>query len=205
MPVFAITGSLASGKSTVLHLLQQKKGIAIFNSDERAHQYYGDKNSGVYKNLIRSFPEVFGPAGMLNRDKLGRVVFSDLTRLKELERIIHPVIIKDLQDWVKRQKKSGNISIAEIPLLFEKKLQYLFDGVIVIYTKRNILINRIKSKYGLTMSQAAKRLSLFLPIRKKLKKADFIVENNAGIEELKKETSLLWQSLRGFKNKNSIR
>jgi len=194
MGVFAITGNLTSGKSTVLKLLKNK-GASIFDIDERIHGYYKDRNSSVYKKVISTFPQVVKKHSISRRELAG-VVFKDLRQLHRLERIVHPASIRDLGEWVKRVRVKKGSYIAEVPLLFEKKLQNCFDGVILVVAKREILIERIRKKFSLSREMAIKRLSLYLSIREKIKKADFIIENDVTFRKLKEEVDSLWNKLK---------
>ena len=193
MGVFAITGDLGSGKTTILNLLREK-GAKVFNCDEVVHSYYKDKKSLVYKKIITFFPSV-KENDRICRKKLSQIVFSSKEKLTQLEEIVHPVIIEDLKKWIKKAKKN-RIYIAEVPLLFEKNLSYLFKKVILAYAKREALIGRLRKKLNLSQREIKKRLSLYLPIRKKIKKADFIVNNSFSLLRLKKEVDSLWEWLK---------
>jgi dephospho-CoA kinase len=193
MSVFAITGNLGSGKTTVLNLLK-KKGAETFNCDERVHLYYKNKKSLVYKKVIALFPSV-KENNRICCKKLSEIVFSSKEKLTQLEKIVHPVIIKDLKEWI-RKAKENRIYVAEVPLLFEKNLSYLFKKVILVYVKREILIKRLRKKSNLSEREIKKRLSLYLPIREKIKKADFIINNSFSFSRLKKEVNNLWEWLK---------
>ena len=193
MSVFGITGSLASGKSTVIKLLK-KKGAIAFDADKTIHGYYNNKNSRVYKKIISLFPEVLRK-GKICRARLGKIVFSSKASRDKLEKIVHPVIIKDLLQWIKKVRNKKGIFIAEVPLLFEKRLQRYFDGTILVWVKKDTLIKRILDKLGLSKSSAARRLSLYLPIKERIKKADYIINNSFNMRRLKKEIDLLWKKL----------
>ena len=197
MPVFGITGNLASGKSEVAKLLKNK-GAVVFDADALVHQYYQDKKSLVYKKVAASFPEA-AEKGQISRKKLGNIVFSCESKLRKLERIVHPPVIRELKKWTQIQKKKREIAIAEVPLLFEKRLEKHFDRVILVCTKRQTLEGRIQKKYGLSPDQIKKRLSLYLPVREKIKKSEFFVNNNKNMVALKKEVNSLWKELLAFR------
>src|SRR4030042_618207 len=145
MSVIAVTGELAAGKSTLLEYLA-RQGAAVFDVDQRIHQYYRDPRCRIYKKIARCFPGVVRGVS-LSRKKLAVVVFSDPRKLAALERIIHPVIIRELRAWVKTCRGRKGIFVAEVPLLFEKRLERLFDLVIVVTVRRSVLIGRIVKKY----------------------------------------------------------
>lgn len=201
MPVFGLTGDLGCGKSTVLELLK-KKGAIIFDADKVIHEYYKDKKNGIYKKISALFPQAIGKKG-IDRKKLGEIVFSDREKLRKLERIVHPLAVKDLKIWLKRSRQSNRVAVAEVPLLFEKNLENIFDGIIVIYVKRDVLLKRIKKNLNLPKTKALARLVVFKPVKEKNRKADFIINNSFGIETLKKGIDILWEKLNcKFKGEN---
>ncbi len=195
MPVLGLTGNLATGKSTVLKLLKSK-GAKTFEVDEQIHSYYRDKNSYVYKKTRAVFPECL-IGSSISRKKIGSIVFSNRDKLKQLEKIVHPVVIKDLLEWVKKGKADKKkIYIAEVPLLFEKRLTRHFNKIILVVVKKEVLIQRIIKKYGITKSEVSNRLALCRPIREKIKGSDFIVNNNLNFKRLEKEVDLLWKRIK---------
>jgi len=201
MSVFGITGNLASGKSTVAKALKNK-GAIVFSADALVHQYYRDKRSAVYKKVITSFPQAL-EGSCISRKRLGKIVFSDDARLSELERIVHPAVIAELKKWTRQMKKKDRLAVAEVPLLFEKRLEGYFDGVILVYTKSDVLKKRLREKYRFSPSQIARRLSLYLPVKRKIKRADFVIDNNEDLVALKRKANLLWKKLLTFKGQST--
>ena len=198
MSVVAVTGNLASGKSSIVSLLK-KKGAVIFDADKRIHQYYKNKKSPVYKRVASEFGECIVKGG-ISRKKLREVVFSNEKKLKRLEKIVHPIVIRELRQWVKKSKKKKGVFVAEVPLLFEKNLQGLFDKVILSYTKRDVLIKRIRKVHKLSGYGSVKRLSLYRPVNYKRKRSDFIVSNNGNLKGLEKKINGIWKQLQGGDN-----
>ena len=195
MTVLGLTGNLATGKSTVLKLLE-RKGAKVFGVDEKIHSYYRNNRSLVYKKVAASFPECL-KGSVVSRKKLGSIVFSNKSKLKKLEKIVQPVVTKDLLKWVKLGKSNKKkIYIAEVPLLFEKRLTRHFDRIILILVKKEVLINRIIKRYGLSKNKALNRLSLYRPIREKIKGSDFVVNNSVNFRRLEKEVDLLWKKIK---------
>ncbi|MDD4183101.1 MAG: dephospho-CoA kinase [Candidatus Omnitrophica bacterium] len=201
MPVFGLTGNLSCGKSTALMLLKDK-GACVFDVDKRIHEYYKDKKSGIFKKISVLFPQAIRK-NRIDREKLGEIVFSDRKNLRKLEKIVHPIAIRDLKSWAKKAKNTNRVSVAEVPLLFEKNLAGIFDGTILIYAKKSVLLKRIKIKLKLSKAAAGCRLSAFKPVREKSKRADFIINNSFTIETLKREIDILWKNLNSnFKGEN---
>ncbi|MCP4652374.1 MAG: dephospho-CoA kinase [Candidatus Omnitrophica bacterium] len=199
MASFAITGNFASGKSVVIAGLKNK-GAVVFDADKIVHRYYRNRDSTVYKKVIRFFPEAVKKNGVICRKKLGGLVFSDVKKLLKLEGIVHPPIIKELKAWC--GKADNKIFVAEVPLLFEKKLSSIFDAVIVVVAKKEITVSRAMSKYNMSRPKAVKRLSFYLPVKAKIKKADFVIYNSSNLQDLKIKTGVLWNKLKTYgKNK----
>ena len=195
MSVIGLTGNLATGKSIVLKLFK-KKGVKVFDVDQKIHGYYRNKKSSVYKKIRAFFPECLEKSA-ISRKKLGSIVFYNKDKLKKLEKIVHPVVTKDLLNWVKKAKSDkGKIYIAEVPLLFEKRLASHFDRIILIVVRKEVLIRRIIKKYGLSENKVLSRLSLYGPIREKIKGSNFIVDNSLNFKRLKKEVDLLWKKIK---------
>ncbi|MCF7887121.1 MAG: dephospho-CoA kinase [Candidatus Omnitrophica bacterium] len=192
MPKIGLTGVVGSGKTTVLKLFS-KLGAKVFDSDQKIHQFYQDINHPVYKKVKKVFPEV-ELDNKISRRNLAELVFNDQKKLKKLEQIVHPEIIKFLKQWLEA-KSETEVYIAEVPLLFEKNLQGLFDKTILIKVKENILAKRLNEKYNFGDEKIKKRLSLYLSGEIKEKKADFILTNNLNLGDLEKEVSLLWHKI----------
>ncbi len=198
MSVFALTGMWFSGKTEVAKYLE-KKGAIVFYADRVVHRFYRNKNSEVYRKVVTHFPQVLGKRKEIVRKKLADIVFFNRESLRRLEEIVHPYVIKELRRWIEANRGKKRICIAEVPLLFEKKLQGMFDAVIFIYVPKRILEERIKRKLGISVSRIRKRLSLFLPSRKKLKESNFIIVNNKSLHSLRRKVNRLWEVLRGYK------
>lgn len=194
MAVFGLTGSLASGKSSVLVMLK-KKGAGIFDADQQVHRYYRNQKGGIYRKVVKKFPQCVKNR-RIDRKLLREIISPDKTKLKTLEKIVHPRVIEDLLIWVRKNKKRKGVYIAEVALLFEKGLQDAFDGVILAKVKRSVLIDRIIKKYKFSKGEARRRLALYKPIREKIKGADYIIDNNKDLSSLKKEVDLLWKKIR---------
>ncbi len=187
-----LTGKIGSGKTTVLKILE-KKGARIFNCDRIIHRAYDGLNNPVSKAISQSFSGV-EKEGKISRKKLAEAVFNDRKKLEKLEEIVHPFVVGRLKKWLENGKKE-EIYVAEVPLLFEKGLEKLFDKTVLVKVKEGTLTGRLKEKYGFNRSQIKKRLSLYLSGAKKEEISDFIVRNNLDLKNLEKEVSLLWQKI----------
>ncbi|MDD5069231.1 MAG: dephospho-CoA kinase [Candidatus Omnitrophica bacterium] len=193
MLVCGLTGNFSSGKTLALGILKDK-GADVLSCDELVHSYYRDTNSEVFKKVAALFPDATDAFGISRVKLAGRVIANKTDRLK-LESIVHPRVIADLKKWIKAARGKKGIAIAEVPLLFEKNLADLFDYTILVYVKRQQLISRIVKQKRFSKSQAEKMLSLFLPIRKKIREADFLIDNNSNLKIFRKNIDCVFNSL----------
>lgn len=192
MSTIGLTGRIGSGKTTVAGILA-KKGARVFFSDYKVHQFYKDCTHPIYKKVVENFPEC-KIDGEISREKLAQIVFKDKQQLKKLEEIVHPELINTLRQWLKEANES-DVCVAEVPLLFEKNLEEMFDKNILVKVKDDILISRLKEKYAFSDQEIKQRLSLYLPVKEKENKTDFVLENNLDLKNLEKEVDLLWQKI----------
>ncbi|MCF7878704.1 MAG: dephospho-CoA kinase [Candidatus Omnitrophica bacterium] len=192
MAKIGLTGRIGSGKTTVVKMLVER-GAKAFDADRQVHRFYRDSAHPVYKKVKRVFPEA-EEGREISREKLKKIVFKKKDKLRQLERIIHPEVIKVLKEWLFAKKKK-DICVAELPLLFELKLENLFDRTVLLKVKEEILAKRLKKKYGFNDSEIKQRLSLYLPVEIKEKKTSFVLNNNLSLKNLEKEVSVLWQRI----------
>lgn len=194
MPFIGLTGIFGSGKTTVLNFFKEK-GLKVLSLDQRIHILYNNRRSLIYKKIKKIFPEAIDEKGQINRSKLGEIVFNNREKLDQLEKIVHPYIIKELQTLREKNSKKKEIWLIEVPLLFEKKLENLFDFIILVRAKKTAILNRLANRKKISLTEAKKRFRLFLPDRFKKGKVDFIINNNKNIGDLKREVDKLWEKL----------
>ena len=187
----ALTGGFCTGKTTVL-LIFKSLGAHTFDCDAVAHRALW-KNSPVYKALLRTFGRsIIKRGGRIDRKKLGALVFTNKQKLRMLEKIIHPYVVSRMHAFFEHTK---GLCIAEVPLLFEARLERHFNRIIVVAASNKTIVARARSRFPhLSRKEIVSRITSQLPLERKKKKADFIIHNN----ELKKtitQTKHIWSSL----------
>ncbi len=172
MTRIALTGNIASGKSAVSKILE-KQGHKVLDTDDVAHKLLTVAN----KELFEAFKDydVFED-GEFSRVKLGKLVFSDTNLRKKLEAIMHPMIAKEIE------KFDG---IVAIPLLFEAKMEKLFDKIIMVYADDEIRLKRLIKRNNLTADEAQARINSQMPQDEKVPLCDYVIYNNSTFEDLK--------------------
>ncbi|WP_103634677.1 dephospho-CoA kinase [Campylobacter concisus] len=181
---YVITGSIASGKSTVVNLLKER-GFSVIDADLIAHEQL--------EICKREIVEVFGEqildeTDKIDRKKLGAIVFNEPKKLKNLEQILHPKIKAEIFFKASQFERLGEIYFVDIPLFFEKKQRYSeFKNVAVIYAPKELLLSRLMNRNGLSLNEAKARVGLQMDIEQKREMAKFIIDNSNDMENLKLE------------------
>ena len=181
---YVITGSIASGKSTVVNLLKER-GFSVIDADLIAHEQLE-----ICKcEIVKAFGEqILDEAGRIDRKKLGAIVFREPKKLKNLEQILHPKIKAEIFFKASQFERLGQVYFVDIPLFFEKKERYAeFKNVAVIYAPKELLLSRLMSRNGLSLNEAKARVELQMDIEQKKKMAKFVIDNISDRENLKPE------------------
>ncbi len=184
MKLIGLTGSIATGKSTVAKMFEDL-GFYVIDADEIVHKIYRKGEEGYLKVLEVFGPNILNENGDIDRKKLGRVVLENKEKLKLLESIVHPLVEKKRWEILKaiETKDPNAIVIYDVPLLFEKGLKSLFDCVIVVYAPKEVQIRRLMDRDNISVENAEKRLKLQMPIDEKVKMADVVIDNSASIDK----------------------
>lgn len=185
--IIGLTGSIASGKSTVAKMLKAK-GYPIVDADEIARLVVEPGSS-----VLKEIESVFGAQalladGSMNRAQVGKIVFSDAEKRKQLNAIIHPAIRKELIAQKEAHLAAGAKTVVlDIPLLFENNLQTYAESILVVSITPDVQKSRLMSRNGLTEQEADERIASQLPIAVKEQGADAVINNNGSIEETEEQ------------------
>ncbi len=173
----AITGNIASGKSQVEKIIEDY-GYNVYDSDKIAHEVL---------NTITDFYgyDVFTD-GRIDRKKLGNLVFSNPNLRIKLEKITHPKIKSKIIRLINENKNNKYVFIS-VPLLYEAGFEDIFDKVLFISVDKNTQLKRLIARNNFTKEEAEKRINSQLAQEEKIKNADYIIENNKSIDDLKIE------------------
>ena len=195
--VIGITGSIASGKSTVTRYLREQ-GYQIIDSDEIVHKLYEEDN--VIKKIASSFSSEILENGKVDRKKLGQIIFNNKDKRLILNSIIHPLVIKKIKEKTSSYKgKLENIIFVDIPLLYEENLEHLVDKVIVIYLNQTKQIKRLMARDSIDEEYAIKKIKASMNLEVKKAKADYVIDNSFDLSNTYKETD---EVLRRIRNEN---
>lgn len=191
--ILGLTGGIGTGKSTVAKMLREKN-IPVVDTDSISKEII-EYPEIIEKIKAEISSKIFNNENKLDRKKLSEIVFENKEKLKKLNEIMHPVILKKMWDEVEKLKKNYKIIVVDIPLLFEINMEKEVDKVLLIYSSKEIQIKRIMNRDGRTREEAIKIINSQMPLYKKREKSDYIIQNNDSLEKLEKNLDKIVQKL----------
>lgn len=185
--IIGLTGSIASGKSTVSNMLKVL-GYPIIDADIVA-RIVVEKGTETLETITEVFgQEVIAEDGSLNREKLGGIIFSDPSKRKTLNDIIHPAIRAEMLRQKEQLLNEGYPTIImDIPLLFESKLQSYVEKILVVTVTEEMQLERLMARNNFTLEEAKARIQSQLPLSIKEKEADAVIYNNGTLESTEQQ------------------
>ncbi len=177
----ALTGGIATGKSTVASLLALN-GMRVIDADSISHKILDDSHSWV--------EEMFGSKYINNykvdRNSLGEMIFSDSQAKKTLEEFLHPKIRAEIEKQSIKQDSFKFPYLIDIPLFFENGAYNIQDSV-VVYTPSDIQLERFIKRNKYSKEESLKRIASQMPIDEKKEKATWIIDNSKNLKHLQQE------------------
>jgi dephospho-CoA kinase len=196
--LLGVTGGIASGKTTVARMLEQR-GARLIDFDLLSRVVV-EPGKPAWRDITACFGEqVLQHDKTLDRKKLAKIVFGDSEKRKKLERFVHPRIYEEFRQRVKEYaaKDLSNIIIqVVVPLLLEENLQHLFHKILLVYIPEEMQIERVMKRDRISREMALNILRSQLPIEEKRSYADFIVDNSGSLEETKRQVEEVWEKLK---------
>lgn len=191
--VVALTGGIASGKSTVARMLSDL-GATVVDADLLAREAVGAGTSGL-REVLREFgDQLLGENGELDRGRLGEIVFRDQHARRRLEAIIHPRVAELSQEQIAQALKDGApLVVYEIPLLFETGREGEFAGSILVQVDPAQQLTRLMRRSGRDRRAALDRIGSQLPLAAKAERATWVIDNSGPLEATRAAVDRLWR------------
>jgi dephospho-CoA kinase len=199
MILIGLTGSVATGKSTVAKMFK-KCGAIVIDADELAREVV-QPGKPAWREIVRTFGRrILNLDRTIDRHALGAIVFHDKKKLRHLERIIHPRVAREQIRLTKQAAKNDPkaVVIYDVPLLFEAGIDKRVDKTVVVAATRETQIMRLKNRNGLTRAEALRRIRSQMPLAMKRLRADYILDGTKSRESLSRDISRLFEDLRSL-------
>ena len=194
MRIVGLTGGFGSGKSFVASLFK-RLGAKVVDADKLGHKAL-KRGSAAYKKVVAAFgKKILFPDLSINRKALAGIVFANRKKIAKLNRIVHPEIIRGIVKRIRKTVKS-EVLIVDAPLICETNITGLMNVLIVVKASKKNQIERCSKKFDMEERGVCKRIAMQMPLNKKVRMADYTVNNNGTKEDTKKQVRKLWQELK---------
>jgi dephospho-CoA kinase len=190
--ILGVTGSFGSGKTTVARQLSAF-GAKIIDADKIAHRIIKPGNR-IYERIVKTFGNgILKNGKTIDRHKLSCIVFNNKNALKKLNSIMHPEIIRITRRQIKTAR--SRVVVLDVPLLIEAGLENIVDRLIVVKVNRKKQIERLLDKTSLSRTSILKRIHRQIPLSKKVRLADFVIDNSGTFGETKRQVENICKNM----------
>ena len=194
----ALTGGLASGKSTVSRMFQVL-GAHVIDADLVARQVVAPEQP-AWREIVAHFgQEILLDDSQIDRKKLGAIVFHQSDERRILEQIIHPRVIADInrQEQLLRESDPERVVLVDVPLLIEAAMHPDYAVVIVVYVSETIQLQRLICRDHLSAEVARQRIATQMPLCEKIAYATHIINNEDTIDRTQQQVETIYREISG--------
>jgi len=191
-----LTGGIASGKSTVAGMFQEK-GAHLIDFDTLAH-FAQEPDRPAWRMIVETFgTDILNEDRTINRPRLGALVFGNPERLSKLNSIVHPAVFREGGLRIAEIKKNDPwaIVLSDIPLLIEVDARWFVDLVVLVYISPAQQVRRLMLRNGFSRDEALVRLASQMPIDDKVCHADIIINNEGAEDKTREIIEAVWVDL----------
>ncbi len=192
----AVTGNIGSGKSSFCKLLEEMN-YTVIKADETAKDLMAN-DPNIKSQIIKQFGSSAYTKEGLNKSYLAEKIFSNEDNLLRMNLIVHPAVVKKVEQLMKESLIKADIAFHEAALIYEADIEEMFDVVVLITADYKVRLKRKQQSDNYSEEEFAKRNSNQIPDDEKIKRADFVFENNGTLDELKTKAQLLITVLKGM-------
>ncbi len=199
---FGLTGGIASGKTACAGYLAEL-GARIVDADRIGHDLLLSSGA-AYNEIVEAFGESVLDAGReVDRRRLGALVFSDAAKLSRLNAVLHPRIIRQVEETASRLRAENPqaVVIVDAALIFESGIGGHFSKIIVAWCRPEQQVERLIGKNGFSREEAEQRIRSQMPAEEKRRRADFVIDTSGSIEETARQVQALFPKLQQLAGK----
>ena len=191
-----LTGSIATGKSTVTNMLKEL-GAFVIDCDKTARDVVAPGTRGLAKIEEAFGKEAIATDGSMDRVYIGDLVFRNPEMKKRLENILFPLIFEALNEELLRLEREGATPVVflDMPLLYEVKYDSYVDEVWLVYVPFEVQLSRLMKRNGYTKEEALLRIHSQMSVDKKKSLAQQVIDNSGTLENTKEQVRSLWERL----------
>ncbi len=194
-----LTGGIASGKSLVAGMLRDL-GAAVVDADRIAREVVAP-GGPAHDGVVRAFgPAVVRPDGTLDRQALAARIFADPAARRQLNALTHPHVRRRMAEEAARLAAGGaGVIVFDIPLLLDTTdgRDLGLEGILVVSADDEVRVRRLMARDGLSEEEARRRLAAQMPLRDKVARADWVIDNSGAPEETRRQVERVWAVVRG--------
>lgn len=190
MYIIALTGGIATGKSTVANYLLDKD-YPVIDTDLLSRKVVDPAEVGL-KRVVETFgKEVLTAEGELNRSQLAAIIFNDEDKKEILNAILHPLIFEEVDRLLELYRHEEEALVfVDVPLLFEIGRNNYYDEDWLVYTKPELQLERLIKRNAYSQEEAKARINSQMPIDSKIELADIIIDNSGTVDETYRQLDL---------------
>jgi dephospho-CoA kinase len=191
-----LTGGIASGKTAVSKIFASF-GAKVLDADEVAREVLLP-GQPAWTKLRQAFgQEFFHPDGTVKRKQLRKLVFADPEKRSQLNAIVHPEVMKEInrRSEIFSSSDQTEVLLVDVPLLLEVGLVNRFDKIVVVYVSESVQISRLLQRDGISEEEAKQALKAQMALSKKVEQADYVIDNSGTLEETQAQVKRVWQEL----------
>ncbi len=196
MLTVALTGGIACGKSVVADILRSH-GCVVASADRDAHAVMAPGGTAFGPVVARFGPGILAGDGTIDRKRLGAIVFADPAARRDLDRIVHPLVIAHTRETAARLEREGaaRIFVSEAALTFEAGFEGFFDKIVVVDCGGEEQVRRLMARDGLGEEEARRRVGAQMPAAEKRARADYVIDASGDLALTVEETERVYAQL----------
>lgn len=186
MRVIGLTGGVGSGKSLAAELLREMTGGELLIADHLGHVAM-EKGTSGYREILEAFgEEILSSDGQIDRKKLGELVFQDGEKLERLNGIVHPIVVRYLEERIAARRGEDGIMVLESAILFETGCHGLCDEIWYVWVPEQVRLQRLRESRGYSEEKCRAIMAEQMGEEEFRSRCHKVIRNDGGVEDLRR-------------------